>query len=55
MLTVRFLEKLFPATRFVILRRDICEVAVSAILGQYSFLMGDHTLHDRSCEFSSLF
>jgi Sulfotransferase family len=35
-LTVRFLEKLFPAGRFLILRRDICEVAVSAILAPWS-------------------
>ena len=35
-LTVRFLEKLFPAAQFIILRRDICEVAVSAILASWS-------------------
>jgi hypothetical protein len=35
-LTVRFLEKLFPAARFVILRRDIREVAVSTILASWS-------------------
>jgi hypothetical protein len=29
--TVRFLEKLFPGARFVILRRDIREIAVSAL------------------------
>ena len=35
-LTVRFLEKLFPGARFIILRRDIREVAVSAILASWS-------------------
>jgi hypothetical protein len=35
-LTVRFLEKLFPEAQFVILRRDIREVAVSAILAPWS-------------------
>jgi hypothetical protein len=35
-LTVRFLEKLFPGSQFVILRRDICDVAVSAILASWS-------------------
>jgi hypothetical protein len=35
-LTMRFLEKLFPDARFVILRRDIREVAVSAILAPWS-------------------
>ena len=36
MVNVRFLEKLFPAGRFVMLRGDICEVAVSAILASWS-------------------
>lgn len=34
--TVRFLEKLFPEAQFIILRRDIREVAVSAILASWS-------------------
>jgi hypothetical protein len=35
-LTARFMEKLFPNARFVILRRDITEVAISAILASWS-------------------
>jgi len=35
-LTVRFLEKLFPNAQFIILRRDIRDVAVSAILASWS-------------------
>ena len=36
LLTVRFLEKLFPTAQFIILRRDVEEVAVSAILASWS-------------------
>jgi hypothetical protein len=35
-LTVLFLQKLFPDARFVILRRDVQELAVSAILASWS-------------------
>ena len=35
-LTVRFLQKLFPGARLIILRRDLREVAVSAILASWS-------------------
>jgi hypothetical protein len=35
-LTARFMEKLFPNARFVILRRDLTEVAISAILASWS-------------------
>jgi hypothetical protein len=35
-LTVRFLQNLFPGAQFVILRRDIREVAASAILASWS-------------------
>jgi hypothetical protein len=35
-LTVQYLEKLFPEARFIVLRRDIREVVVSAILASWS-------------------
>jgi sulfotransferase family protein len=41
-ITVRFLEKLFPDAQFIILRREIRDVAVSAILAPWSL----RWLHD---------
>ena len=49
-LTVRFLEKLFPGAQFIILRRDIRDVAVSAILAHWSLRWLDNYREAMSVE-----
>jgi hypothetical protein len=48
---------LAPELRAEIARDGIDKSRLTAWagIGQYSFLMGDQTLRDRDCEFSSLF
>jgi hypothetical protein len=49
-LTVRFLEKLFPGAQFIILRRDIRDVAVSAVLAPWSLRWLDNYREAMSVE-----